>query len=230
MAPIPHLTHLERLYTLYDRFLAGQATMACCRRCADCCTQDVTLTSLEGLYLKSRLTAAQWSRLIDQLHRAAGQARYRPLMTTNALARHCREGKDPPPETFPETRRPCPVLEDACCPIYEWRPFGCRCLVSRRPCGPQGYAEVDEWVLTVNTVFMQAIEHLDRPGCFGNFTDVILALDAAGATRRSPPITCEAHGLLANQPLPALMIPPSHQARAATLVAQIRQVLEGVGS
>jgi len=227
MAPTLNLAHLQRLYALYDRFLAGQEPMACCRRCADCCTQDVTLTTLEGLYLKSRLTAAQWSHLVGQLRRDADQPRYRPLLTTNALARHCLEGNDPPQETFPDTRRPCPALKDACCPIYEWRPFGCRCLVSRRTCGTQGYAEVDEWVLTVNTVFMQAIEHLDRPGCFGNFTDVILALDTAGTTHPLPPVTCEAHGLSANQPLPVLMIPPFHQARAAALVAEIQQVLEG---
>jgi len=210
------LARLQRLYALYERFLNDQEVMACRRQCADCCTRDVTLTTLEGRYLQAQLTSAQWRDLLGQVRRLSDQPRYRPRMTTNALARHCLAGHDPPPEDIPAARCPCPLLDDACCPVYAWRPFGCRCLVSRRTCGPQGYAEVGEWVLTVNTLFMQAIEHLDRPGCFGNFSDVLLALDAVG---------CEAHGLLANQPMPALMIPPNHRARAVRLVADIQQVL-----
>jgi hypothetical protein len=84
---------------------------------------------------------------------------------------------------------------------------------------------VGEWVLTVNTLFMQAIEHLDRPGCFGNFSDVILAIAAGGEVDHPATAGCGTFGLLANQPIPAFMIPPGHHARAVALVVEIQQVM-----
>lgn len=223
------LEGLRRLYALYDRFLADQEPMACRRGCADCCTRDVTLTTLEGAYIQTQLTPGQWRVLQDQVRCQSDRPRYHPQMTTNALARHCLEGRDPPREDFPVERLSCPLLHDACCPVYALRPFGCRCLVSRQACGPHGYAEVDEWVLTVNTLFMQAIEHLDRPGCFGNFSDVVLAIAVDGEVDHPAAAGCGAFGLLANQPIPAFMIPPGHRARAAALVAEIQRVMGGQG-
>ena len=67
-------------------------------------------------------------------------------------------------------------MEDSQCPLYLLRPFGCRCLVSRHDCGNKGYAEIEDFVLSVNTIFMQTIEHVDLNGCTGNMIDVITTM------------------------------------------------------
>ena len=38
---------LEKLYKAYESW-TGQYRFACCRGCATCCTQSVTMTTLEG--------------------------------------------------------------------------------------------------------------------------------------------------------------------------------------
>ena len=140
------------------------------------------------------------------------------------MARYCIEGREPPEENPPEDPGACPLLKDKACPVYSHRPFGCRCFVSRRRCGDQGHADVDDWVLTANTVFLQTIEQLDCPGCFGNFSDVLMALEAWGAEAEEKPAAgaCEGSGLLANQPTPALMIPPEHVAKLQPLLKAIQ--------
>ena len=225
MAPARGLRLLEALYAIHDDFMADLDALACRLHCDTCCTRNVTMTSLEGRYLMDGLLRDERQRLIDALRTQVDQPRFRPVITTNTLARYCIEGREPPEEIQPEATRPCPLLVDRACPFYSRRPFGCRCFVSRRRCGDHGYADVDDWVLTANTVFLQTIENLDRPGCFGNFSDVLLALDRWGTEMKdNPPSTCETAGLLANQPTPALMIPPEHRTQIQPLLQAIREI------
>ncbi len=213
---------LEGLYTIHDRLTARLDRLACGLHCDDCCTRNVTMTTLEGIYLLEGLESEERRRLLTDVRRHEDQPRYRPAITTNTLARYCIEDREPPEEIQPEEIIPCPLLEEKACPVYRRRPFGCRCFVSRRRCGDQGYADVDEWVLTANTVFLQTIEQLDRPGCFGNFSDVLLALERWGTdTAEAPPQACEAAGLLTNQPATALMIPPEHLAKIQPFLQEI---------
>jgi hypothetical protein len=103
-------------------------------------------------------------------------------------------------------------------------------MVSRQGGATKGYADVDDWVLTVNTVFLQTIEHIDRPGCFGNMQDVLQALgrdDWRAAYRDGRPST-EATRLIPNQPAPVLMVPPEHQAKMKPILAEIQQGLRFV--
>ena len=84
---------------------------------------------------------------------------------------------------------------------------------------------MDDWVLTANTVLLQTIEQLDCPGCFGNFSDVLLALEDWGLnTKAAPsgPPACEPAGLLTNQPTTVLMIPPEHMEKIQPLLQDIR--------
>ena len=55
------------------------------------------------------------------------------LLTTNALAELCAEGREPP-EPGGQDAGVCALLSDDRCPIYPLRPFNCRCFVSRVPC------------------------------------------------------------------------------------------------
>ena len=215
---------LEGLYAIHDRFTATIDSLACGLHCDDCCTRNVTMTTLEGTYLLDGLQPDVKQHLMAAVRRQVKLPRYRPAITTNTLARYCIEDREPPEETQPEDIIACPLLADRACPYYRRRPFGCRCFVSRRRCGDHGYADVDDWVLTANTVFLQTIENLDRPGCFGNFSDVLLAL-ADGDTQPKGtqlPRACEAAGLLANQPTTALMIPPEHREKMQPLLEDIR--------
>ena len=215
---------LEGLYAIHDRFTAEIGALACGLRCASCCTRNVTMTSLEGRYLIAGLSAEARGRLFTTVRQQANQPRFQPMITTNTLARYCIEGREPPDENQPGDNMHCPLLAEKACLFYPRRPFGCRCFVSRRRCGDQGHADIEDWVLTANTVFMQTIEQLDCPGCFGNFSDVLVALEAWGtdADKIPPPGVCEAAGLLANQPTPALMIPPGHMEKLRPLLSAIR--------
>ena len=222
---------LEGLYAIHERFTAAIDSLACGLHCDTCCTRNVTMTTLEGRYLLDGIAAKERWWLLEALRKQADQRRYRPKITTNTLARYCIEGREPPEENPPEAPGPCPLLEDKACPVYDRRPFGCRCFVSRRRCGDQGHADIDDWVLTANTVFLQTIEQLDCPGCFGNFSDVLLALDNGGITAAEAPpaLDCEAAGLIANQPTRALMIPPEHMERIQPLLQAIRALAADAG-
>ena len=215
---------LEGLYTIHDRFTAGLDKLACGLHCDDCCTRSVTMTTLEGIYLLDGLRPDERQHLMAAVRREAGKQRYRPAITTNTLARYCIEDREPPAEHQPEAHTPCPLLAAKACPFYDRRPFGCRCFVSRRRCGDLGYADVEDWVLTANTVFLQTIEQLDCPGCFGNFSDVLLALEDWRPDTAAPLSlpACEAAGLLANEPTMALMIPPEHMEKIQPLLQAIR--------
>ena len=223
------LAVLEHLYAVYDRFCQSLGDLACRKFCADCCSRHVTLTTLEGLHLLQGLDTVRQGDCLAILARDADQNVFRPRWTTNQIATRCREGQDPPDDDVVHDGSCCSFLTDAACSLYAVRPFGCRCMVSRHSCSTQGYADVDDWVLTVNTVFLQTIEHIDRPGCFGNLQDVLLALgreDWQAVYRDGRPPT-EASGLLPNQAAPMLMVPPEHRERMQPLLAEMQRGMAG---
>jgi Fe-S-cluster containining protein len=223
------LAALEHLYRVFDGFCQSLDGLACRKFCAHCCSRNVTITTLEGLHLLQGLATGPQEACLASLAREDGLAIFRPRWTTNQIAAHCRDGHDPPEDDAIHDGTGCLLLADAACSLYPRRPFGCRCMVSRHPCGPHGYADVDDWVLTVNTVFLQTIEHIDRPGCFGNLQDVLLALgreDQRRAYREGrPPVT--APGLIPNHPAPMLMVPPEHRERIQPLLETMQRGLEG---
>lgn len=219
------LEALAHFYAVYERLCGSLGDLACRKYCADCCPRNVTMTTLEGLYLWQGLSPERGARLRSALHDGAAESGFRPRWTTNQMAAYCREGREPPEDAVEHDDSRCTLLVDEACSLYGLRPFGCRCMVSRHPCGARGYADVDDWILTVNTVFLQLIEHLDRPGCFGNLQDVLLALapeDRQTAYEDSRPPT-GAPGLIPNHPVPMLMVPPEHQTRIQPVLAEIQQ-------
>ena len=137
----------------------------------------------------------------------------------------CAAGIDPPEEEQPASGT-CPFLSDDLCPLYRARPFGCRCLVSRHDCGKHGYADIDDFVLSVNTVVLQTIEHMDAAGCSGNMLDVLEVM--AGQENRQAykegKLDCASTGLIANQPLKILMIPPEHRTRMEPILKSLQEI------
>ena len=85
---------------------------------------------------------------------------------------------------------------------------------------------MDPFILTVNDVFLQHLEHIDAQGYTGNFVDVMQFLASSDNRQRyasghlgSPPT-----GLQANQPVFVLMVPPEHRERIAPLLKEIRSI------
>jgi hypothetical protein len=99
-------------------------------------------------------------------------------------------------------------------------------MVSREVCETEGRADMPALIVTVNHVFMQTIEHIDRPGCTGNLVDVLSMLsdgDSRDGYRSGRP-DCRRHRLLDNQPMEVLMVPPEHRGRVRPLLDAIHGI------
>ncbi len=202
---------LCEIYSLYEK-QTENAAIACHKYCSDCCTTSVTMTRLEGLLIldavSKKIVTDPISELFDN-----NVPRFKPRLSTNAYVAACRTATDTPvdDETGDQTGI-CPFLENNACRIYPVRPFGCRCMISTTKCDQNGYAEIDDYTLTLNTVFLQFIEHLDQDGYFGNMGDVLIYLSSGN---EKIPETCN---VTPNHPIPALMVPPAHRGRIADLI------------
>jgi hypothetical protein len=216
---------LDQIYAIYEKF-AASLDLACKKYCDHCCTSGVILTTLEGYKIMDRLTSDSTTAVVQQIRSASELKRIRPNLTTNRLAQLCAQGVDTPEEEDNSDLPTCPLLLDHQCPIYELRPYGCRCLVSRHNCGDKGYAEIDDFVLSVNTVFLQTIEHVDADGCSGNLVDVLeaMSLEKNREAYCSGALHCSANKLIPNQPLEVLMIPPEHRTKMEPILQELRQV------
>ena len=216
---------LDQIYEIYDRFCA-RLSVACERNCAICCTGNVTLTTLEGYRMIEDMLQKDKADLPGRLDGAAETGRFQPKITTNQLADLCRQGKKVPEEDNGQAATPCFFLEKDECPLYTHRPFGCRCLMSRRKCDDTGYADMDDFVLSVNTVFLQTIEHIDSDGFSGNLIDVLLFLRSKTHRQdyRSGRPDVTGTRLIPNRPMTILFVPPEHQNRMAPILQAVQAI------
>lgn len=231
------LEALNEIYALYDDFTKG-LEVACRKGCCTCCTQDVTMTTLEGRRILRYLDAGNVEPFLKNGVFIADPFRFVPAVTTNEFAACCLCGEDPPEEKTGGAEGICRFLRDGQCTIYEDRPFGCRCFVSTVPCSRNACALVDPFLLTINTLFLQCIEHLDQQGLFGNMHDVLSFL-ASATDRTSAGASGGLHDIEAaelpdnkvslprNKPIPALMIPPEDRDKAAPVVKKLKSILGG---
>jgi Fe-S-cluster containining protein len=221
------IDRLNKIYLLYDQIM-DSATVTCGPGCACCCTCNVTLTSLEARFMTITLPAT----LRKTLHTAVTQSfpakRYIPQMTTNQFARLCMEGKDIPDEENDPSWGKCPLLENDLCTVYDVRPFGCRAMVSETDCRDTGCAQMPSWALTVNNVFLQAIEHLDQNGYSGNLSDMLqTTLSGNDLTHQD----MQNHDLkndalfVKNKPIKCLMIPPEHRDQMTPIVKKLSDLI-----
>ena len=219
------ISALERIYALYESHGAGLET-ACGERCADCCTGRVTVTTLEAYHIWRKLQEQERRELARRLTAASARACFRPVITTNRLVEICAAGGEQPREQQGEDAGRCPLLVADLCRFYELRPFHCRCMTSRLKCSDTGSAVMDEFTLTLNTVFLQVIEHLDTPGCTGNLLEVLPLMLAAEFRKRygNGGCNCAGEGLAENLPLTKLMIPPEHRERIGPVLTELRSI------
>jgi hypothetical protein len=220
------LTILVKVYNIYEHFLKDY-THACKRYCADCCTCNLTMTTLEAYYLVENLILENKSGILTKLTDTP-QKRFRPELTFNRIASLCAKGKDVPEVQSDPSWGKCPFLEKLECIFYQFRPFGCRCMVSKKCCCETGYAEMDPVVMTVNDVFMQFIEHLDAGGYSGNFTDVLHLMSHEKNRNLYEQNRLQGqHGsLVSNLPIPMLMVPPEHRKKIKPLLSVLNSFLK----
>jgi hypothetical protein len=216
------LTVLNTIYRHYDDF-TGSRTIACRKYCTECCTPDVTMTTLEGYLIADSLISNARQDLFGYIQKTISASRFKPRTTTNRLALLCSKGDDPPLETHHDGGESCSLLADGLCPIYPVRPFGCRCFISEKKCSSTGYAEVDPFVITVNTVYLQVIEHIDATGFSGNFADVMLLMAQKENRDRYRKNTLKHLGadFVSNLPMEVLMVPPEHRSKVKPILNEL---------
>lgn len=166
----------ETYLTIVARFdqWAAQYRQACGKGCSCCCTENVTITALEGeRILRYCMSHSLTSWLAEALRRPPRVDR--PRMTTNEFAHACLSGRDVDPGSC-ELLTVCPFLAEGVCRIYPVRPFSCRCFISTSRCTPTRPAEIDACYLTASTAVLQLIEHLGQKQYWGIMSDVLSAL------------------------------------------------------
>lgn len=208
---------LLQMYALYDRW-AAEFAFVCRKGCATCCTQSVTMTTLEGELLKEYLMDRP--DLAGLLETMPGNAPALPT-TINQFAAACLLGEyaDEPQPAWDLT--PCVFLRDSCCTVYPVRPFMCRSFGSRVRCDSSGTAEVEPFFLTLNTVFLQCIEHLDRGRPWGNMYAVLRSIRQPGPANATETIP----GLLIAEQIQGFLIPPDETDRIHSFLRSLLDIL-----
>lgn len=196
--------------------------IACGPTCSCCCTQNVTITALEGEQILRFLMAkglSDW--FADSL--AAGRKHRPATITTNEFALACLEGRET--ETgaaFPSS--PCPFLLENLCRIYPVRPFGCRLFASTQKCSATQPAVVADYYFEAATAVTQLVEHLGQREYWGNMLDVLPALLDIGefheiARHLPPALSIEARlRTLTAKPLPGFLLSEENAEKVSSLL------------
>ena len=214
---------LGKIYLLHEQYTQGQEAV-CEKSCADCCTCNVTLTSLEYAFMVRGMGESEKENLGKRALKGCAGKRFQPGYTINKMASLCLEGQEPPEEENDPAWGPCPLLREKICTVYETRPLGCRMLLSQVKCSQLGYARMPPFVLTLNNLFMQVVEHLDARGISGNLTDMIL--QNMYHKKACPNADCSSAHFVNNSKAPAFMIPPEHREQVRPLMAQLSCIIE----
>ena len=212
---------LDRIYKIYDTF-TDSLELACQKYCSICCTRNVIITTLEACKIADHLIKNGKSELFKKIKDESYKKRFRPIITTNKIADLCIQGKELPDEEIDSSWGSCPLLKNDECPIYTVRPFSCRCMVSKTNCIDK--AEMDPFVLTVNNVFLQYIEHIDQQGFSGNFTDILLFMESEDNRRNYSMELLKNSGkdLIKNMPMSILLIPPEHKNKIKPIINSLQ--------
>lgn len=226
-APEANIECLRKIYALYDKQIK-RFDVVCQKKCSSCCTCNVTLTGLEASYLTASLTQEAKKNLQTMIKTHFPKKRYIPRMTTNMFAKMCMEGKELPEEENDPSWGKCPLLVDDMCSIYEFRPFGCRALMSQVHCQKKGYAQIPPMVLTMNNVFLQYIEHMDESGIFSNLSDMLELLLSSEMTdnfsdQKKIPDTSR---FLSNEKISVLMVEPQHREKIRSLLDTLSFIIK----
>ena len=220
------LSVLEEVFGIYDDF-SRNLDVACRKFCDQCCTPNVTMTTLEGYLIAESMISDGKSNLFEKVKTATSKKRFQPKTTTNRLANLSIKGKDIPDEENDSTEGNCPLLEDQECTVYGVRPFGCRCFVSKHDCREKGYADVDPFIMSVNSVFLQFVEHIDYKGFSGNLADILILMSSQENRYSYMTSTLKntESGLITNIPIKVLIIPPEHRLKIKPILRALESII-----
>jgi Fe-S-cluster containining protein len=208
------------IYSNYDIW-AEDYDFACEKGCATCCTQSVTMTTLEGELIHDYIvTEPDLPALLEELPENSPA----PATTTNSFALACMQGMEGDENNDPWNLDPCKFLKDNCCSIYPVRPFMCRSFGSQVKCHLSGSAEITPLFLTLNTVIMQCIEHLDQGRPWGNMNAILRNLGRKGGNERK----CH-QPLPLSRPIPGFLIPPDEADRLSHQVHILLKIIKKTG-
>lgn len=215
------LQKLDTLFSLYESWV-GEFSFACSKGCATCCTQSVSMTMLEGELIHQYIVSER-PELLSLAHSLpAGRMNQK---TTNQFAAACLRQEDEWEDEQNWDMTPCAFLRDDCCLIYPVRPFMCRSFGSKVECGMTGTAEVDELFLTLNTVVLQCIEHLDHSRPWGNMNTIMHMIFSQDDWQKQGGQTQTGNYRLA-QPIPGFLIPPAEKPLLENKLSALLQILE----
>lgn len=164
---------LNIIYTEFAQWSSNE-DFCCSKGCAICCTQNVTITALEGVQI------IEFCRDNNRESWLANKLSYQkqvppPKQTTNEYIATFLEDEEVEQDSTDSTTR-CPFLENDLCTIYPVRPLSCRCFVSKQQCTQHGSAQLPNHYLSGSMAVMQIVEHLGQFEYWGNMTDVLLSL------------------------------------------------------
>ena len=206
-------TVLTAVYEVFAQWCDSRL-WACRKGCSQCCTQNVTITSLEGWNILSYVrTEGREEWLTATL--AAELRPQRPLYTINTMARACLAGKELAEEEQQATA-PCPFLSEGSCAVYPARPFACRSFFSQKRCSTTQVALVPPEHLAAVTAISQLIEHLDQNQPWGNMLDVLPLLQNGPEDRIRDQLQP-----LRSRPLPGFMLSADEHRAVAPLLEQL---------
>lgn len=227
---------LQAIFDVYEEWTYNKE-FACEKGCAACCTQNVTMTAVEGELLLQHVREHELGKwFADSLQNCNGENTEQPILTHNAFARNCLQGVETDMGGPPLLQKACLFLaEDNSCKVYEARPFGCRCFFSLEDCRSSGTAKQPDELLGINTVTMQIVEHLGQKEFWGNIYDILLALcgltentDIAGLFQEKGQLAAANTRLLKAEPLPGFLIMPEEQENVGGyLEALFKKKIEG---
>lgn len=203
---------LKEIYRIHEQYIPS-LSLACKIHCADCCTRNVTMTTMEGVDIVQNLAVNKRDDLFRRLTTELSKKRFHPEITVNGMAERCAKGEALPEEQLDPNWGKCPLLIDDQCSIYEFRPFECRSFVSTRICREGGYADMSAMTINVNNLFRQYIEHIDADAASGNLTDVLLSLQGGESTT-----------LISNRPITVLMIDPEFKNQLEPIMESLNTI------
>lgn len=213
--------HICRVYDDH----AGSLGLACRSGCATCCTINVAITALEGYLIVEALERAGRIDVLEPLVHHLSRQRFIPQFTFNRLTEMMVREEDLPEEVIDPAWGACPLLGDDRCPIYDVRPFACRCLVSLEKCRYGEYALMPPLTVAVNHVMLQYIEHVDSSGFTGNMIDVLLFMQSPENRARYRAGYLSVHGrpFIPNFPVRHLLIEPEYKEAMAPLLTALNR-------
>ncbi len=206
---------LLAIYTFYEDFTAD-IPVACRSGCNTCCTASVTATSLEINYMVKMAGVFSTPGVVNRISSCLNGPVYRPVSTINQSASRCMAGREPAPEHGTHGLGKCPMLnKEGLCSVYAFRPFACRAMSSESACKKAGGAFMQSFLITINLVIYQIIEHMDRGGQYGNMLDLLIVGMKTGEG------IIKGDHILTNQELPGFIIPPDELPRFKSFMRRL---------